>query len=117
MEPMRSIREKQRAYQEQLLRELHGELEQRGITAVFIVDNKDQPALDVTDSRLRARRVYVHLAFLWFYWGDQYDERVSCLRIGPAADVIERAAQAGWHEGEQGELNVDLSKALYADRL
>ncbi|NJP30212.1 hypothetical protein FLW53_39685 [Microbispora sp. SCL1-1] len=92
-------------------------LESRGITAVFIVDQKDQPALDVTDSCLRTRRVYVHLAFLWFYWGDQHDERVSCLRIGPAADAIERAARVGWHEGEQGELHVDLSKVLHADRM
>ncbi|MEW9530817.1 hypothetical protein [Microbispora sp. NPDC049125] len=117
MEPMRPIKEKQRAYQEQLLRELHDELVPRGVTAVLIVDTSDRPALDVTDSRFRPRRVYVHLAFLWFYWGDQHDERVSCLRIGSAADWIEKAARDGWHEGDQGELHVDLGKVLDAHRM
>jgi hypothetical protein len=117
MEPRRPIQEKQREYQERLLTELRDELEPRGVTAVLIVDQNNRPALDVTDSRFRSRRVYVHLAFLWFYWGDRHDERVSCLRIGPAADWIEKAAQDGWHEGEQGELSVDLSKVLDAHRM
>ncbi|KAB8178340.1 hypothetical protein [Microbispora catharanthi] len=116
MEQLRPVQKRQREYQEQLLTELRDELEQRGITAVLIVDEKNRPALDVTDSRLRPRRVYVHLAFLWFYWGDQHDERVSCLRLLPAADRIEKAARDGWREGEQGELGIDLTKILDAHR-
>ncbi|GAA0397730.1 hypothetical protein GCM10009530_56750 [Microbispora corallina] len=117
MKPMRPIQEKQRAYQEQLLTELREALESRAITAVSIVDASDRPGVDVTDSRFRPRRIYVHLAFLWFYWGDQPDERVSCLRIDHATDTIEKAARDGWHEGPQGELHVDLSKVLDAHRM
>ncbi|WP_066942347.1 hypothetical protein [Microtetraspora fusca] len=111
---MNVIKIQQRAYQQQLLEELRYELKRRGIITVLLVDQSGRPALDVPDSRFRPRRVYVHLAFLWFYWGDQGDERVSCLRLVPAADRIERAAQEGWREGEQGEIGFDLDKAIDA---
>ena len=114
MEPTPSIRDRQRAAQERLLRELQDELTLRGITTVLLVDQYGRPALEVLDRRLRSRRVYVHTAFFWFYWGDQHDERVSCLRLGPAADRIEQAAREGWREGEQGELSIDLSKVADA---
>ncbi|WP_345337641.1 hypothetical protein [Planotetraspora kaengkrachanensis] len=68
--------------------------------------------MEVMDGRCRMRRVFVHLAFLWFYWGDEHDERVSCLRLPAAADRIESAARAGWREGEQGELGIDLTKVF-----
>jgi len=114
MEPTPPIRERQRSAQERLLTELQDELTQRGLTTVLLVDQYGRPALEVLDSRLRPRRVYVHTAFFWFYWGDQHDERVSCLRLGPAADRIEQAAREGWREGEQGELSIDLSKVADA---
>ncbi len=111
---MNLIDRQQRAYQQQLLEELRDELEPRGLTTVLIVDQSGRPTLEVPDSRFRPRRVYVHLAFLWFYWGDQGDERVSCLRLVPAADRIEEAAREGWHEGEQGEIGFDLDKVIGA---
>lgn len=116
MEPMRTIREKQQEYQQKLLTELRDELEERGLTTVLIVDQKGRPALEVLDRCLRSRRVYVHLAFLWFYWGDQQEERVSCMQLLPAAVRIEQAAQEGWGEGEQGDLGINLSKILDAHR-
>ncbi|SNT61623.1 hypothetical protein SAMN05216276_108444 [Streptosporangium subroseum] len=113
---MATVKESQRAYQVELLTALRNELINREIIAVLITDQKERPCLDVTDSAFRSRRVYVHLAFLWFYWGDQRDERVSCLRLFPAADVLAEAVRAGWHEGEQGELGLDFSKIVDAYR-
>ncbi|MFB9882075.1 hypothetical protein ACFFMN_29470 [Planobispora siamensis] len=106
----------QHAYQVELLTALRGELIDRNTTAVLIVDQKGRPCLDVTDHAFRTRRVYVHLAFQWFYWGDQADERVSCLHLLPAADQIVVAARTGWHEGEQGDLGLDLTKIIDAYR-
>ncbi|GGT08906.1 hypothetical protein GCM10010156_77250 [Planobispora rosea] len=113
---MGTVKENQHAYQVDLLTALHGELTDRETTAVLIIDQKGRPCLDVTDSAFRTRRVYVHLPFQWFYWGDQPDERVSCLRLFRAADVIAEAARAGWREGEQGELGLDLKKIIDAYR-
>lgn len=114
---MSKVHEQQRAYQQRLLTELRDELGTREITTVLIVDQDGRLSLEVLDSRFRTRRVYVHLAFLWFYWGDQLDECVSCLRLLPAADRIEKAARDGWRDGEQGELGIDLRKIANAYRL
>lgn len=116
MLPSQVIKEKQRAYAQQLLTALREELTAHAITAVLVVVEDGRPALDVTDSRCRSRRVFVHLPFCWFYWGDQQDERVTFLRLPAAVDCIEQATQDGWHEGEQGELGVDLSKIADAYR-
>ncbi|WP_433367478.1 hypothetical protein [Streptosporangium sp. CA-115845] len=113
---MGTVKENQQAYQVELLTALRNELINREIIAVLIADQKDQPCLDVTDSAFRTRRIYVHLPFLWFYWGDEHDERISCLRLFPAADAIADAARAGWREGEQGELGLDFSKIVDAYR-
>lgn len=113
---MSKVQEQQRAYQQRLLTELRDELAPRGITTVLVVDQDGRPALEVVDRQVRTRRVYVHLAFLWFYWGDHHDERVSCLRVPAAADRIEKAAHAGWREGDQGEIGIDLRKIVDAHR-
>ncbi|MEU4548277.1 hypothetical protein [Nonomuraea dietziae] len=107
---MKSTLEHRRAYQQRLLTALREELTAREIPAVLVVTADGRPGLDVTDSRCRPRRVFVHLPFCWFYWGDQQDERVTFLRLPAAVDRIEQAARDGWSEGEQGELSMDLGK-------
>ncbi|NBE99990.1 hypothetical protein FE391_41700 [Nonomuraea sp. KC401] len=116
MQTSKSIREQQRIYAERLLVALGEQLAVRGVTHVLVITQNGRPALDVTDSRCRMRRVFVHLPFCWFYWGDQHDERVSFLQMAPAVDRIEQAAREGWREGEQGDLSVDLNKMLDAYR-
>ncbi|MBT2226051.1 hypothetical protein [Nonomuraea sp. NEAU-A123] len=116
MQTSKSIKEQQRAYAERLLTALGEQLTSRSVTTVLIVAPDGRPALDVTDSRCRMRRVFVHLPFCWFYWGDQDDERVSFLQMAGAVDRIERAVREGWREGEQGDLSVDLNKILDAYR-
>ncbi|MEU9833702.1 hypothetical protein ACWDR1_08920 [Streptosporangium sandarakinum] len=113
---MGTVKESQHAYQVELLTALRNELINREIIAVLITDSKNRPCLDVTDSAFRARRVYAHLAFQWYYWGAEHDERVSCLKLFPAADRIAEAARAGWRDGEQEELGLDLSQIRQAYR-
>jgi hypothetical protein len=110
MLPSQIARERQLAYCQQLLTGLREGLTERGITSVLVVSEDGRPALDVTDSRSRSRRIFVHLTFYWFYWGDRPDERVSFLRAEVAADRVAQAARHGWHQDEQGELGIDLSK-------
>ncbi|WP_433512898.1 hypothetical protein ACQP2T_56110 [Nonomuraea sp. CA-143628] len=116
MPPSKTIKEQQRAYAERLLTALGSQLAMREVTVVLIVAEDGRPALDVTDSRCRMRRVFVQLPFCWFYWGDQDDERVSFLQMPAAVERIEQAARAGWRAGEQGELSIDLNKMLDAYR-
>jgi hypothetical protein len=116
MHTSKTIREQQHAYAQRLLSALGKHLSQRDVPAVLIITADGRPALDVTDSRGRMRRVYVHLSFCWFYWGDQNDERVSFLQMAGAVDRIEQAARDGWHEGEQGELSINLDRILDAYR-
>ncbi|MEU8356341.1 hypothetical protein AB0C27_10050 [Nonomuraea sp. NPDC048882] len=111
-----SIKEQQRAYAQRLLTALGEQLGGRGITHTLVVTEDGRPALEVTDGRGRVRRVFVHLPFCWFYWGDEQDERVSFLAMAGAVDRIEEAARDGWAEGEQGDLRVDLNKILDAYR-
>ncbi|MER6514502.1 hypothetical protein ABT158_47340 [Nonomuraea sp. NPDC001636] len=111
---MASMKERQHAYAQRVLTALRDELAERDVPAVLVVAEDGRPGLDVTDSRFRVRRVFVHLAFCWFYWGDQGDERVTCLRMAAAVERITEAAQEGWHEGEQGELGIDLQRIVEA---
>ncbi|MEU8404471.1 hypothetical protein AB0C28_55675 [Nonomuraea sp. NPDC048892] len=113
---MKNVKEQQRAYAERLLTALREELVEREVTAVLVVAEDGRPGLDVTDSRFRTRRVFVHVAFCWFYWGDLEGERVTCLRRAVAVERIEQAVRDGWHEGEQGELSMDLSRIFDAYR-
>lgn len=113
---MTTRRERQYAYAQRALTALADELRKRGIPTVLSVTEDDRPGLDVTDSRLQVRRVFVHADFCWFYWGDQADERVTCLRPATAIERIAQAAQDGWHEGEQGELRIDLRRVADAYR-
>ncbi|MFG1696696.1 hypothetical protein [Nonomuraea sp. NPDC049309] len=116
MHQSQSIKAQQRAYAERLLLALGERLGERGVTHVFVVAQDGRPALDVTDSRGRMRRVFVHLPFCWFYWGEEQDERVSFLDMARAVDRIEEAARAGWADGEQGDLRINLDKLLDAYR-
>ncbi|GIH28496.1 hypothetical protein Aph01nite_68060 [Acrocarpospora phusangensis] len=111
---MNQILEQQREYERKQLTALSEELTARGITTVLLVDQNQRLALDVVDTKFRTRRIYVHLSFWWFYWGDQADERVSCLRLRKAVLYVEAAAQAGWRDGEQADLIVDLRKVADA---
>ncbi|MGC5015115.1 hypothetical protein ACLQ2R_30505 [Streptosporangium sp. DT93] len=113
---MTTARERQRAYQQDLLTALDGELRAREVTTVLIVDGSGNPCLEVLDLHFRTRRVYVQMAFHWFYWGEQHDERISSLHLLKAAERIVEAAGEGWREGEQGTLSVDLSKVADAYR-
>ncbi|MGN9788820.1 hypothetical protein ACTMTF_46015 [Nonomuraea sp. ZG12] len=112
MQASQTVKEQQRAYTERLLTALGDELNARDVSAVLVGTPDGRPALDVIDSRCRMRRVFVHLSFCWFYWGDQDDERVSFLKMAGAVDRIEQAAEDGWHDGAQGDLKVDLDKIL-----
>ncbi|MFD1935148.1 hypothetical protein ACFSKW_27110 [Nonomuraea mangrovi] len=113
---MVNTRPDQLAYQERLLTALRDELRARTIPAVLVIAEDGRPGLDVVDSRFRTRRVFVHLPFCWFYWGDQQDERVTCLRLFAAVERLAEVVADGWNEGEQGEIGVDLSKIVNAHR-
>ena len=116
MQASQTVKEQQRAYTERLLTALGEQLAARDISAVLIGTQDGRPALDVIDDRCRMRRVFVHLSFCWFYWGDQDDERVSFLQMAGAVDRIEQAARDGWNDGEQGELSINLDQILDAHR-
>ncbi|MEU6713953.1 hypothetical protein ABZ897_20990 [Nonomuraea sp. NPDC046802] len=114
---MSSIKERQRACEETLLAALCNELVERDVHAVYLIEDNGRPGVEVLDVAGLARRVYVHLEFRWFYWGDQPDERVSCLQVPAALERIQQAAQAGWRNEEQGELSFNLSQLAEAYRL
>ncbi|WP_237101679.1 hypothetical protein [Nonomuraea sp. MG754425] len=114
MQLSRTVKEQQQAYAKRLLLVLGKQLAARDITPVLVDTEDGRPALEVADIRHRTRRVFAHLPFCWFYWGDQHDERVSCLQMGDAVDRIERAVREGWPEGEQGDLRINLGKMLDA---
>ncbi|MCW2875926.1 MAG: hypothetical protein JWQ95_26 [Sphaerisporangium sp.] len=109
---MGKFNERERPYMDRLLLGLRDHLVGRGVEVHHLSDQDDRPFLEVFDNNLRARRVYVHLAFLWFFWGDRQDERTSCHQHDDAAEVIEAAAKAGWPAEEQGHLGPDLQKIL-----
>ncbi|WP_219501280.1 hypothetical protein [Nonomuraea ceibae] len=116
MQGRQIIKERQRAYAQELLTGLRQELTERDVPVVLGVTTDGRPALEVTDSQGRLRWIFAHLPFCWFYWGDQQNERVSFLRLPAAADRITEAARDGWREGDQGELGIDLSKIADAYR-
>lgn len=105
---MQSGRAQSLAYQQRLLTELGNGLRPRGIAAVLMAAEDGRPELCVQDRRSRIRKVYVNVPFYWFYWGDQPDERTSCLNLEAAIDRVERVARNGWRAGEQAELRIDL---------
>ncbi|MEV4219099.1 hypothetical protein [Nonomuraea sp. NPDC049725] len=112
MHTSKTLKEQQHAYTQRLLASLCKHLAERGIASVLVITQDGRPALDVTDTYCRTRRVFVHLSFCWFYWGDRNDERVSFLEMADAVDRIEEAAEEGWHEGEQGDLSINLDSIL-----
>ncbi|MFD1932993.1 hypothetical protein ACFSKW_16075 [Nonomuraea mangrovi] len=113
---MVNTRPQQLVYQERLLTALRDELRARTIPAVLVIAEDGRPGLDVVDSRFRTRRVFVHLAFCWFYWGDQQDERVTCLRLLAAVERLVEVVATGWNEGEQREISVDVNQIANAYR-
>lgn len=88
---------------------LRGALETFGLDAPLASDSDGRPCLRVSDADGRTRRVYVHLAFFWFYWGDQRSERASLMRPGDAATAISEAAACGWPDAPQGDLRVSMA--------
>ncbi|GII89581.1 hypothetical protein Ssi03_75710 [Sphaerisporangium siamense] len=111
---MGKFNEKERPYMDRLLLGLRDRLVHLGVEVHHLSDQNDRPCLEVFDGHLRARRVYAHLAFMWFFWGSLNDERTSCHDLDGAAEVIAAAAQAGWPAEEQGHLGPDLQKILDA---
>lgn len=91
------------------LSDLCGALKLRGLDAPLASDGEGRPCLRVSDGRGRIRRVYAHLDFFWFYWGDQRSERASLLRPGDAAAAIAGAAARGWPDAPQGHLQVTIA--------
>ncbi|MET8141369.1 hypothetical protein ABZU32_13770 [Sphaerisporangium sp. NPDC005288] len=102
---MGKFNEQERPVMDRHLLGLRDRLVWRGVEVHHLSDQDDRPCLEVFDIHLRPRRVYAHLAFLWFFWGSRNDERTSCHDLDGAAEVIAAAAQAGWHEGEQADLH------------
>ncbi|WP_066361061.1 hypothetical protein [Herbidospora mongoliensis] len=113
---MNEAQDQLRIYQQAALTGLRRELTVRGLNTVYLVDQKSRPTVEVEDCNMRMRRIYVHTGFWWFYWGDQPDERVSCLELPNAVAVIMRAARAGFREGVQGDLVVNLQNIADAYR-
>ncbi|MER6946543.1 hypothetical protein ABT294_21165 [Nonomuraea sp. NPDC000554] len=111
---MNGIKERQRACQEVLLAALRNELAGRDVSAAFLIEDDGRPGVEVLDATERPRRVYVHLQFRWFYWGDRPDERTSYVQLFHAVERIQQAAQQGWRQGEQGELSFSLNKIANA---
>jgi hypothetical protein len=67
------------------------------------------PYIAVSDRAGRTRRIHVHLAYFWYYWGSEPGARWSVFRPDIAADVIaDRALQTGWPDGPQGDLTLTL---------
>jgi hypothetical protein len=58
----------------------------------------------------------VHLAFLWIYWGDLPDERVSIFRLDSAVDRLVGLAETGWPDHEPGDLRFDLRGGVRAGK-
>ncbi|MFI9844000.1 hypothetical protein ACIHFD_43695 [Nonomuraea sp. NPDC051941] len=113
---MHNARAQSLAYQQRLLTDLGNGLRPRGIAAVLMAAEDGSPGLSVKDRRSRIRKIYVNVPFYWFYWGDQPDERTSCLNLETAVERIEQAARAGWRAGEQAELRIDLGMIADAYR-
>ncbi|MGW0807167.1 hypothetical protein [Nonomuraea sp. NPDC002799] len=111
---MSSIKERQRACEETLLAALRNELVEKGVSATFLIEDDGHPGVEALDVAGRTRRIYVHLHFRWFYWGDQPDERISCLRLPAAVERIQQVTKDGWRHGEQGELSFNLGKLAEA---
>ncbi|GGO83709.1 hypothetical protein GCM10012289_77740 [Nonomuraea cavernae] len=114
---MNGLKERQRACQEALLAALRNELVERNVPAGFLNEDDGRPGVEVLDATGRRRRVYVHLPFRWFYWGDRPDERTSCVQLIAAVERVEQAARQGWRYEPQGELSFNLNKIADAYRL
>ncbi|GAA1506352.1 hypothetical protein GCM10009677_43520 [Sphaerisporangium rubeum] len=110
---MGKVDEHERSAMDRLLLGLRDRLAGRGVEAHHLSDQDDRPCLEVFDGRLRSRRVYVHLVFLWFIWGGRNDERTSCHQLDEAAEVIAGVALAGWPQQELEDVRVaELHKIL-----
>ena len=67
------------------------------------------PYIAVCDQSGRTRRIRVHPAYFWYYWGSEPGARWSVLRPDVAAEVIaERALRTGWPDSPEGELTLTL---------
>ena len=67
------------------------------------------PYITVSDQDGRTRRIHVHPAYYWYYWGSDLEDRWSVLRPDTAAKIIaERALRTGWPDSPQGDLTLPL---------
>ena len=66
------------------------------------------PYIAVSDQAGRTRRIRVHPAYYWYYWGSDLEDRWSVLRPDIAAEVIAKRARTGWPDSSQGDLTLRL---------
>ena len=67
------------------------------------------PYIAVSDQDGHTRRIRVHPAYYWYYWGSDLEDRWSALRPDITAEVIaKRALQTGWPDSPQGDLTLPL---------
>jgi hypothetical protein len=103
---------------------LSAELTARGVPHDLIDSQPERepgapPYITVSDKDGRDRRIRVHPAYYWYYWGsdleDRYywgsdlEDRWSALRPDVAGEVIaRRALQTGWPDSPSGDLTLPL---------
>jgi hypothetical protein len=67
------------------------------------------PCIAVSDQDGCTRRIHVHPAYYWYYWGSDLEDRWSALRPDVAAEAIaERVLRTGWPDSLQGDLTLPL---------
>jgi hypothetical protein len=93
---------------------LSAELTARGVPHDLIGSQPEAepgapPYIAVSDQDGHARRIRVHPAYYWYYWGSDLEDRWSVLRPDITAEVIAgRALQTGWPDSPEGELTLPL---------
>jgi hypothetical protein len=90
------------------------ELTARGVPHELIDSQPERepgvpPYIAVSDQDGHTRRIRVHPAYYWYYWGSELEDRWSVLRPDVAAEVIaKRVLQTGWPDSPEGDLTLPL---------
>ena len=76
---------------------LSAELTARGVPHELTGDQPERepgvpPSIAVSDQDGRTRRIRVHPAYYWYYWGSDLEDRWSALRPDIAAEIIAERA-------------------------